>query len=213
MRGRFITFEGPDGSGKSTQISMLGDYLRSRGLDPVITREPGGTEISELIRTLLLDVENTAMSPMTETLLYAAARAQHVDQLIRPALEAGRLVISDRYIDSSIAYQGYGRGLGAVVAQVNDIAVRDCVPNLTFLLKLEPSKGLNRVTKRDRIESEGMDRIEREGMDYHNQVWDAYAEIEKRWADRIIGIDGTQEPMRIHELIKAKTAELLDEDQ
>ena len=185
---------------------MIGDYLRSRGLDPIITREPGGTEIGEFIRKIILDVKNAAMSDMTEMLLYAAARAQHVDELIRPALEAGRLVISDRYIDSSIAYQGYGRRLGEVVARVNEAAVRNCIPDMTFLLKVEPSKGFERMT-------EASDRIESAGMDYHNRVWDAYGDIEKRDVGRVVGIDGTQEPTFIHELIKTKIAELLTVDQ
>ena len=119
-KGIFLSLEGPDGSGKSTQIKYILDFFESRGYETVLTREPGGTSIGEKIRDVILDNENSEMDPMTETMLYAASRAQHVAQVIRPALEAGKVVICDRFVDSSIAYQGFGRDLGDCVAYINE---------------------------------------------------------------------------------------------
>ena len=131
--GLFITLEGPDGSGKSTQIERIRTFFKQRGEKVILTREPGGTPISEKIRTIILDKENRDMDAMTEAMLYAASRAQHVAQVIRPALERGEHVICDRFIDSSIAYQGYGRDLGDCVSIINAYAIRDCIPDITFL--------------------------------------------------------------------------------
>ena len=148
-RGFFITFEGGDGSGKSTQISILKESLIEKGYDVILTREPGGTDISEKIRELILDPENGEMEDITEAYLYAAARAQLVRQLIKPALEEGKVVICDRFVDSSIAYQGFGRGLGDAVGVINTYAVDDCMPDLTILLKLDPERGSSRIAGRE----------------------------------------------------------------
>lgn len=183
--GLFITMEGPDGSGKSTQIEAIKNFLEKKGETIIITREPGGTQISEKIRRLLLDRENNEMDPMAEALLYAAARAQHVSQVIRPALENGIHVICDRFIDSSIAYQGYGRGLGDSVAVINSYAVNNCIPDITFFMKLNPEVG------KSRIKSEERDRIEMEKIDFHNRVFEGYEALEQEYPDRIVGIDAT----------------------
>lgn len=182
-KGLFITFEGPDGSGKTTQIERLKDFLKEKGYEAVLTREPGGTAISEKIREIILDKNNTEMDYMTEALLYAASRAQHVAQVIKPALDHGRTVICDRFIDSSIVYQGFGRGLGDSVRVINEFAVKGCFPDITFLLKVDPQIG------KLRIKADEQDRLELERIEYHNEVFKAYIELEKLYPERIIGID------------------------
>ncbi len=131
-RGIFISIEGPDGSGKSTQIENIKEFFHDKNMDIIFTREPGGTPIGERIRGIILDRKCSEMDPMTEAMLYAAARAQHVAQVIRPALEKGKIVICDRFVDSSIAYQGYGRKLGEAVASINHFAVKECMPDTLF---------------------------------------------------------------------------------
>ena len=185
-KGLFITFEGGDGSGKSTQIEKLKDYLENNGFNVVLTREPGGTKISEDIREIILDSRNTEMSDMTETLLYAAARAQLVEQVIRPAVERGDMVICDRFVDSSMAYQAYGRGLGDIVWDINKNAVGDCMPDLTILLRLDPEAGMGRISGRKQ------DRIELSSSDFHRRVYEGYLALEKRFPDRIKGIDASR---------------------
>jgi dTMP kinase len=202
-RGLFITFEGPDGSGKSTQIGLLRDFLAEKGFDCVVTREPGGTKIGELIRHIILDNGNGEMSHMTEMLLYAASRAQHVDEVIRPNLRAGRMVVSDRFVDSSIVYQGCGRGLGDIVRQVNDLAVGDCVPDATFLLKVEPKVGFGRMGEG------GEDRIESAGLSYHTDVYEAYLELERMFPRRMIGVDATADVEFIQRQIRDRVMELI----
>lgn len=182
-KGLFITFEGPDGSGKTTQIQELKKYLEKNGFNAIITREPGGTPIGEKIRQIILDKNNQEMDYVTEALLYAASRAQHVSQVIKPALEQGRMVICDRFMDSSIVYQGYGRKLGDSVRIMNEIAVRDCLPDVTFLLKINPGIG------KSRIEEGEQDRLELEKMEYHNEVYRGYMELSKQYPERIICID------------------------
>ena len=181
-KGYFITVEGSDGVGKTTQITNIEKYFSEIGYDVVITREPGGTNIGEKLREILLDVSNMEMDPLTEMLIYAASRAQHVKEVILPALNEGRIVISDRYIDSSLAYQGYGRNLGNCVYEVNKYATYGIMPDKTFWLDLLPSIG------RDRIKNEAMDRIELEKMEFHNNVRKGYEAIAK------------SEPMRVHRI-------------
>lgn len=171
MKGFFITFEGPDGSGKTTQIDLLRRHLLDRGYEVLVTREPGGTPISEAIRKIILDTEHMEMTPVTEMLLYAAARAQHVDQLIRPALEQGKIVLCDRFVDSSIAYQGLGRGLGIeLVEEINRVALQGIMPNLTFFFDIDPEKGLIRGKDRDRK----VDRLELEDLEFHKRVYQGF---------------------------------------
>lgn len=183
-KGLFITFEGPDGSGKTTQILVLKEFLKQRGYEAILTREPGGTRISEKIRELILDKDYTEMDYMTEALLYAAARAQHVAEVIEPALESGKTVICDRFMDSSIVYQGYGRKLGDSVRIINEYAVKGCLPDITFLIKVDPKIG------KERIKAEEQDRLELEKIEYHNEVFKAYKELESLYPERIIGING-----------------------
>lgn len=202
-RGLFITIEGPDGSGKSTQIAAMKVFLEQRGEKILITREPGGTQISEKIRAVLLDRENSEMVPMAEALLYAAARAQHVEQVIRPALQDGIHVICDRFIDSSIAYQGYGRGLGDCVAIINAYAIRDCIPDVTFLMKIDPKIG------KSRIDSSVQDRIEMEKIEFHNKVFAGYEALELEYPDRIVGIDASGDIEQISSEIIAHLERLL----
>ena len=183
--GMFISFEGIDGSGKSTQIRILDEMFRGRGFRTVITREPGGTPSGEKIRNILLDRENR-ISDVSEMLLYAASRAQLVQDVILPALMEGKVVLCDRFLDSSIAYQGYGRQLGECVGIINQYAVAGYMPDMTFLMKAAPDIG------NDRIKNRQKDRIEMENSDFHRRVYMGYEELEKLFPDRIICIDATQ---------------------
>ena len=154
-KGYFITFEGPDGAGKTTQIDLLSDYFKSQGYDVVLTREPGGTELGEKIRQVIFEPGKQGMAPEAEVLLYAASRAQHIKEVIAPNLLAGNVVISDRFIDSSIAYQGFGRGMLDYVELVNNNITKDFMPDLTFLFKLDPQIAKERVSfKKQKIKPE-----------------------------------------------------------
>jgi dTMP kinase len=197
-RGLFVVFEGGDGSGKTTQIRLLRAAIERAGHQALITREPGGTEIGERIRTVLLATESAAMSDRTEALLYAAARAQHVDEVIRPALEAGTVVLSDRYLDSSVVYQGSGRGLGEEqVAELNRWGTRGLVPDLTVLLDVDPATGLRRATELD-----GPDRLEGAGADFHRQVRDAYRRLAANDPPRYLMLDATRSVEDLHAVIR-----------
>lgn len=202
--GYFISFEGGDGSGKSTQIQILREFLEERGYDVIITREPGGTPISEKIRSIILDKANSEMDDMTEALLYAAARAQLVSQIIRPALEEGKVVICDRFVDSSMAYQAYARGLGDSVKTINAFAVGDCMPDLTILLKVNPQVGSSRIGNRER------DRIELASSDFHKKVYEGYLQLEKLYPERIVGIDAADTIENISGIISERIAGLLE---
>lgn len=190
-KGLFITLEGPDGSGKSTQIEYLREYFHDRGIETVLTREPGGTEIGEKLRDIILDRANRDMCDMAEALLYAASRAQHVNQLIRPALEDGKVVVCDRFIDSSIAYQGYGRELGEAVRIINEFAVDGCMPDLTFLMEISPEIG------KSRIKSESQDRLEQEKIEFHNRVYAGYREIARIYPQRFVEINAERDKLSI----------------
>ncbi|MDD7130414.1 MAG: dTMP kinase [Firmicutes bacterium] len=202
--GYFISFEGGDGSGKSTQIQILREFLEERGYDVILTREPGGTPISEKIRSIILDKANSEMDDMTEALLYAAARAQLVSQVIRPALEEGKVVICDRFVDSSMAYQAYARGLGDSVKTINAFAVGDCMPDLTILLKVNPQVGSSRIGNRER------DRIELASSDFHKKVYEGYLQLEKLYPERIVGIDAADTIENISGIISERIAGLLE---
>ena len=202
-KGLFISIEGPDGSGKSTQIENIKQFFCDKGIDIVFTREPGGTAIGERIREIILDKNCSEMDYMTEAMLYAAARSQHVAQVIRPSLEEGKIVICDRFVDSSIAYQGYGRKLGDAVAIINDFAIGKCLPDVTFLMKLDPRIG------RRRIDADKQDRLEMEQDDFHIAVFEGYLELEKKYKDRIVGIDASRSIEEIKVDIYKKLEELL----
>ena len=187
MRGLVITLEGGDGAGKSTQIMNIERFFTEKGLVVVHTREPGGTPIGEKLRDILLDRENAEMDAVTEMLIYAASRAQHVSERIMPALEEGSVVICDRFTDSSIAYQAYGRGLGDQVAEVNRRATGGLEPDITFWLDIDPYIG------RQRAGSEGeLDRLETEKMDFHCRVREGYRELTEKHPDRIKRIDASK---------------------
>jgi dTMP kinase len=199
--GLFITMEGPDGAGKSTQIDLLRDYLLEKGYDIIVCREPGGTEISESIRQIILNKDYTKMGNMTELLLYAAARAQLVEEVIRPAIEEGKVVICDRFLESSVVYQGIARGMGIeLVYKVNEYAIGDMMPDLTVMIDLDAEEGIQR--KKNQTE---LDRMERESIEFHEKVVDGYRSLLNQGLDRIKKVDGMQPvdaiQTRIRELV------------
>lgn len=177
MRGKFVTVEGCEGSGKSTQLKMLAEYLTSAGIDFIMTREPGGSEISEDIRKIILNGKYKQMCDECEALLYAAARVQHIKEVIEPALESGKLVICDRYVDSSFAYQGYARELGEqYIAEINNIALERFSPDLTLFLDISPRDAFLRKHGAD----EG-DRIESMGIEFHEKVYAGYRALLQKY--------------------------------
>lgn len=196
----FVTFEGCEGVGKSTQLALLKDYLKKTGQEAVYVREPGSTEISEKIRSIILDPENTAMTAQTEALLYAAARAQLVAEVIRPALDAGKTVICDRYVDSSVAYQGYARGLGVdFVAKINSYALENAVPDVTVFIDLRPSASFRSVSRDDRLE--------REEESFHDKVYEGYIAQSKASNGRFVMIKPEKDKFDTHRKILAALRE------
>ncbi|PWK07955.1 dTMP kinase [Tumebacillus permanentifrigoris] len=188
--GLFITLEGPDGSGKSTQIRRLAERLGSLGIQVHTTREPGGTPISDQIRAMLLDPENSSMVAKTEMLLYAASRAQHVAEVIRPNLAAGRVILCDRYIDASLAYQATGLGIPLEqVRQINEHATDGLWPTRTYLIDVPSELGLQRAASG---RGKQLDRIEQRDLDYHRRVREQFLQIASQESERIVVIDGTQ---------------------
>jgi dTMP kinase len=203
--GLFVVFEGVEGSGKGTQIRLAKEWLESEGIAVLVTREPGGTPMGEELRRMLLAHDTGRIEPTTEALLFAASRAQHVASVIRPALAEGKVVICDRYIDSSVAYQGWGRGLGEQdVLTLNVWATQGLFPDLVLLLHLEPEAGLLRSL-------EEPDRIEMEGEDFHAKVADAYLRIAEEHPERVVVIDADQTPEKVHEQIVEALGRVLKE--
>lgn len=197
MKGIFITIEGGDGSGKSTQIDLLMSYFDEHGFKVLLTREPGGTPISEKIRAVILDSNNMEMDNMTEVLLYAAARAQHVAEFIKPSIEQGKVVICDRFVDSSVVYQGYARGVGIdAVEDINSYATLGLIPDLTILLDLPPDLGLFRKKNQ-----QALDRLELESDAFHLKVNEGYRLLAKRHQNRILTVDATKSIEDIHQII------------
>ncbi|NLW29428.1 MAG: dTMP kinase [Erysipelothrix sp.] len=187
-KGHFITFEGPDGSGKTTISTLVYEQLKHRGYDVIYTREPGGIRIAEKIRDLILDPENTEMDAKTEALLYAASRRQHLVEKIIPNINSGRIVISDRFVDSSLAYQGVGRNIGIEnVYNLNMFAIEGHMPELTIFLDIDASEGLKRISKR-----EYKDRLDQEDLSFHLKVSSGYELIKERYKDRMILFDATK---------------------
>lgn len=190
-RGLFITFEGCDGCGKTTCIEKVHEMLNVKKIPHVLSREPGGSKIAEDIRKIILDKDNVEEDPRTEALLYAASRRQHLVEKVIPVLEEGTMVLCDRYLDSSLAYQGYARGLGIDnIMAINAFAIENTMPDLTFFLDLSPEIGLKRVQSRAR-ES---DRLDQEKLSFHKAVYEGYQIINKRFSDRIVRIDASRSP-------------------
>lgn len=186
-RGKFITFEGGECSGKTSIIERVCEVFDQLGIPYISTREPGGIDISEQIRKVILDVRNTAMTKETEALLYAASRMQHLSERILPALEAGKVVLCDRYIDSSLAYQGYARGLGIDdVLKINHFALKS-LPDLTFFIDVKPKTALSRLNERAKL-----DRLDLETMKFHEDVYQGYLKLCGKYPDRIVMIDGSR---------------------
>ena len=194
MKGTFVTFEGCEGVGKSRQIHMLEEYLNKIEKKYYLTREPGGTTVSEQIRSVILDGKNVSMTDECEALLYAAARVQLLKENVKPRLDAGELVLCDRYIDSSFAYQGYARGLGVdFIEKINDYAIKNFTPDLTIFLNLPPEQAFKRKGGVDKN-----DRLELSGMEFHNKVYQGYLELAKKHSDRFVVIDASGERMETH---------------
>ncbi|KHE68044.1 dTMP kinase [Halobacillus sp. BBL2006] len=190
MEGLFVTFEGGEGAGKSTMLHEIGKELQQQGYPVLETREPGGIEIAEQIREVILDRSHTKMDGRTEALLYAAARRQHLVEKVVPALQEGKIVLCDRFIDSSLAYQGYARGLGMdEVYKINDFAIENCMPALTLLFDIEPEEGLKRIAANKGREQ---NRLDLEKIEFHHKVYEAYHQLAERYEERIKVINAAQ---------------------
>lgn len=193
----FITFEGPEGAGKTTVIQKIAERLAQENIDVLATREPGGIEIAEKIRTVILDPAHTAMDERTEALLYAAARSQHYFEKVRPALDAGKMVICDRFIDSSLAYQGYARGIGVdEVLSINEFAIGKKLPDVTILFDLAPEVGLARIHAHGERE---VNRLDVESLAFHKKVREGYLQLVKRYPERIHVVNADQNIERVVE--------------
>lgn len=206
MPGTFITFEGIDGSGKSTQLRLLNNYLRAHGCQPLVTREPGGTTLGLRLREALLDAHEE-VDPLTELLVFAADRAQHVRRMLLPALERGEVVISDRYADATIAYQGAGRGFPPeLISQIVQLATDGLKPELTLLFDVSIEESVSRTTRRSSSKSSagrgGRDRLDIEAAEFHTRVRDAYIQLAKAEPERIKVIDTSGPVERTHERVK-----------
>lgn len=189
MNGLFITIEGPDGSGKTTVTHEVIKRLQEEGIDVIHTREPGGIDIAEQIRRIILNPKNTKMDAKTEALLYAASRRQHLVEKVIPALKSGKLVICERFVDSSLAYQGAGREIGIdAVYEMNQFAIEDVMPNLTIFIDVDPEVGIARIN-RNRADK---DRLDMEGTEFHKRVYKGYEHVKERFKDRIVVVDGNQ---------------------
>lgn len=202
----FITLEGVEGSGKSTLMNFIRDSIESSGKKVVVTREPGGIDIAEQVRSVILDKKNIKMDGRTEALLYAAARRQHLVEKVIPSLNEGNIVLCDRFIDSSLAYQGYARGLGInEVYSVNKFAIEDLMPDLTLYLDLDPQIGLNRIAKNKGRE---INRLDLEEINFHVKVREGYEEVLKMFPERMVRIDANQDIGKvladINEVLKSR---------
>lgn len=203
--GFLVSFEGAEGSGKSTQLALLGDYLQREGYPITITREPGGTPIGERIRDLLLSPDFQEMAPLAEALLYAADRAQHLQQVITPALKRGEVVLTDRFVDASLVYQGIAQGLGLkLVETINDLVLKGLRPQLTLLFDIDPRIGQKRL-------GEKKDRIESLSLSFHQRVRETYLELAAK-DNRFLVLDGSRRPEDLHQRIKEEIQALLKGD-
>lgn len=208
----FITFEGPEGSGKTTQLELLKAYLEKKGYSVLATREPGGTSIGDQIRAILLDPRNTEMLPASEALLFSAARAQIVQQVIRPHLTRGGIVLCDRYADSTLAYQGYGHGLDLeMLHTITALATGGLKPDLTVYLDIDVEEGLQRKLAAHTAGKTEWNRLDQQEIAFHRRVRDGYLQMAAREPDRWLVIDATQPPEIIQALIRARVEAKLDE--
>lgn len=208
--GLFISFEGPDGSGKSSTMAFIGHLLQEKGYSVVLTKEPGGDEIGQQIRQILLNPMNREIHPITEAFLYAADRAQHVQKIILPALQAGQIVLCDRYVDSQIAYQGYGRGFLSkdFLYDLNHMASGGLLPDLTLLLLVKPEIGLMRSKIRDHGQS---DRMEQEAFAFHQKTCQGYLDLAKEHPQRIFTVDAEKPQAEVVEICWQKISSFLKE--
>lgn len=204
--GYFITFEGVEGCGKTTQIKLLADLLSARGTGTVLTREPGGCPIADKIRAILLDAENRALSPLAELMLYAAARAQHVTEVISPALQEGKIVLCDRFCDATVAYQSFGRGLDrCIIDTLNLHACQGVSPDLTVLVDCDPAVGLERARRRiEATSGPREERFELEALAFHQRVRNGYLQLAADQPDRFLIIDGSESIEKIFAVISAQ---------
>ena len=194
-KGKFITFEGCDGCGKSTQLKLWSEYLSGAGVPHIFTREPGGGKISEAIREILLNGKNAEMTDECEALLYAAARMQHLADRVEPALQEGKLVVCDRYVDSSLAYQAYARGLGVeFISKINSVALEKYAPDLTVFIDLTPEEAFARKHGADES-----DRLEQAGLEFHKRVYAGYQAVAKAYPNRVVCVNGRATPQEIFE--------------
>lgn len=207
MKGMFITVEGPDGSGKTTQLQLLVRSLTEKGYEVVVTREPGGTKVGNSIREVLLSPEHDEMTPRVEMMLYAASRAQNIDQVIRPALKRGAIVVCDRFVDASIAYQGYGLQYDLnQILSLNEWATAGIKPDLTFLFDLTPDQASRRMKDRGQL-----DRIESRDETFHQRVYDGFKKILEQHPDRMVRIDANATIEMIQDEVLDITLERLNE--
>ncbi|MCC7201372.1 MAG: dTMP kinase [Nitrospirae bacterium] len=199
MEGRFITFEGIEGCGKTSQAKLLIRYLEEKGHNVLMTREPGGTPISEAIREILLSTSFSNMTPHTEVLLYLASRAQHVSEVIRPSLEAGKIIICDRFSDSTFVYQCLVRGIDIrMIEAINSFATEGVSPHITFVLDVDPAEGLRRARSRNQKNMREEDRMESESMDFHQRVREGYLKWAMEFPERIFVISSDREKEAVH---------------
>ena len=197
MKAKFITFEGCEGAGKTSQIRLLTEYFKNNKIPFILTREPGGAPISEKIRQVILSAENVEMKAETEALLFAAARAQHIREVIRPNLEKGVYVLCDRFIDSSFAYQAYAKGLGFdYINAINERAIDGCMPDATVFLNISPVDAFKRKGGAD-VD----DRIEQSGLDFHLKVYEGYLSLKDKYKDRFLAIDCSGSEQQTHAII------------
>lgn len=200
-KGIFISFESLDGAGKSTHVQLLANKLEQRNIPYILTKEPGGTLVGDKIRQLLLDPNNSNMTNMAELLLYAASRTQLVEQIIKPALNEGKMVICDRYVDSSVAYQGYGLDMGAdLIAKINNHAIQGLFPDITFYLKISPEESLRRKIRMTERDGSNLDRIEQRELEFYTKVYEGFESLSMN-DDRFITIDATFDKNLNHKTI------------
>ncbi len=211
MNGLFITFEGPEGAGKTTQIGLLAERLRGMGREVVTTREPGGTPAGESIRHLIQhDAAGEDLCPEAETLLFEASRAQLVQRVIRPSLDRGAIVLCDRFADSTTVYQGYGRGFDVdVLMGLHQFAVAGIWPVLTLLLDLDVEEGFRRIRQRHAGAGQGLDRMERESMLFHTRVTEGFRDLARRWPERFRRIEAAAPVVAVHEAVWSQVREVL----